>query len=88
MALGVFGVPTFVYDGELMFGQDRIDVLLDRLSGWKGGKDHEQSGNSVQSSGPSGDKDAGDSRAGRPTPPQEDEKQATTSSKATISSKL
>ena len=24
---GVFGAPTFVYDGELFWGQDRLDFL-------------------------------------------------------------
>ena len=30
-ASGHWGVPTFVFDGEPFFGQDRIDVLLWRL---------------------------------------------------------
>ena len=30
-ALGVFGVPTFVLDGELFWGGDRIDMLKERL---------------------------------------------------------
>ena len=30
-ALGVFGVPTFVLDGELFWGGDRIDFLKERL---------------------------------------------------------
>ena len=30
-ALGVFGVPTFVLDGELFWGCDRIDLLKERL---------------------------------------------------------
>ncbi len=30
-ALGVFGVPTFVLDGELFWGGDRIDWLKQRL---------------------------------------------------------
>jgi 2-hydroxychromene-2-carboxylate isomerase len=28
---GVFGVPTFVYEGELFWGTDRIDFLKERL---------------------------------------------------------
>lgn len=28
---GVFGVPTFVFDGELFWGGDRIDLLRERL---------------------------------------------------------
>ena len=30
-AAGVFGVPTFVFDGELFWGGDRIDLLSERL---------------------------------------------------------
>jgi 2-hydroxychromene-2-carboxylate isomerase len=30
-ASGVFGVPTFVYDGELFWGGDRIGLLRERL---------------------------------------------------------
>jgi len=30
-AAGVFGVPTFVYDGELFWGGDRIGLLRERL---------------------------------------------------------
>jgi 2-hydroxychromene-2-carboxylate isomerase len=33
IADGVFGVPTFRYDGELFWGADRIDALLARLQG-------------------------------------------------------
>jgi 2-hydroxychromene-2-carboxylate isomerase len=33
VAAGVFGVPTFVVDGELFWGEDRIDALLWRLQG-------------------------------------------------------
>jgi len=29
---GVFGVPTFVLDGELFWGYDRIDLLRERLA--------------------------------------------------------
>jgi 2-hydroxychromene-2-carboxylate isomerase len=28
---GAFGTPTFVYDGELFFGNDRISMLNDRI---------------------------------------------------------
>lgn len=30
-ASGVFGVPTFAFDGELFWGGDRIDLLRERL---------------------------------------------------------
>jgi 2-hydroxychromene-2-carboxylate isomerase len=30
---GVFGVPTFIYEDELFWGQDRLPHLSDRLSG-------------------------------------------------------
>lgn len=30
-AMGVFGVPTFVLDGELFWGGDRLDLLRERL---------------------------------------------------------
>src|SRR5262245_10653612 len=33
VAAGVFGVPTFRFDGELFWGADRIDALLRRLRG-------------------------------------------------------
>ena len=29
--MGVFGVPTFVLDGELFWGSDRISLLCERL---------------------------------------------------------
>ncbi|MBM3492023.1 MAG: disulfide bond formation protein DsbA [Alphaproteobacteria bacterium] len=32
-AMGVFGVPMFVLDGELIWGQDRLSLVVDRLSG-------------------------------------------------------
>lgn len=32
-ALGVFGVPTMVLDGEIFWGGDRIPLLTDRLNG-------------------------------------------------------
>ena len=32
-ALGVFGVPTFEYAGELFWGHDRMDHLAARLAG-------------------------------------------------------
>jgi 2-hydroxychromene-2-carboxylate isomerase len=31
-SLGVFGVPTFVIDGELFWGHDRIDLVGERLA--------------------------------------------------------
>jgi len=31
-ALGVFGVPTFILDGELFWGGDRLALLIDRLN--------------------------------------------------------
>jgi 2-hydroxychromene-2-carboxylate isomerase len=30
-ALGVFGVPTMVFNGELFWGGDRIDMLINRI---------------------------------------------------------
>ena len=33
IALGVFGAPTYVVDGELFWGQDRLDFLQRRLAG-------------------------------------------------------
>ncbi len=33
IAAGVFGVPTFTYQGELFWGGDRIDLLLRRIAG-------------------------------------------------------
>jgi 2-hydroxychromene-2-carboxylate isomerase len=33
LALGVFGVPTFVFDGELFWGHDRMEHLSRRLRG-------------------------------------------------------
>lgn len=33
LADGVFGVPTFAWDGELFWGHDRMDHLAERLSG-------------------------------------------------------
>jgi 2-hydroxychromene-2-carboxylate isomerase len=33
VAAGVFGVPTFSYQGELFWGGDRIDLLLRRIAG-------------------------------------------------------
>lgn len=33
LALGVFGAPTYVYDGELFWGQDRLDFLERALAG-------------------------------------------------------
>jgi 2-hydroxychromene-2-carboxylate isomerase len=33
LGLGVFGVPSFVLDGELFWGHDRLEHLADRLAG-------------------------------------------------------
>lgn len=33
IAAGIFGVPSFVYQGELFWGADRIDSLLRRIAG-------------------------------------------------------
>ena len=33
LAAGVFGVPTFEYEGELFWGADRIDYLMRRIAG-------------------------------------------------------
>ena len=33
IALGVFGAPTYAVDGELFWGQDRLDFLQRRLAG-------------------------------------------------------
>jgi 2-hydroxychromene-2-carboxylate isomerase len=33
IALGVFGAPTFVIDGELFWGQDRLDFVERKLAG-------------------------------------------------------
>jgi 2-hydroxychromene-2-carboxylate isomerase len=30
-AIGVFGVPTMVLNGELFWGGDRIDMLIERI---------------------------------------------------------
>ena len=30
-ALGVFGVPSMVFNGELFWGGDRIDLLIERI---------------------------------------------------------
>ena len=29
--LGVFGVPTMLFNGELFWGTDRIDMLVERI---------------------------------------------------------
>lgn len=34
MAAGGFGVPTFRIGDEIVFGQDRIDLVSDVLRGW------------------------------------------------------
>ena len=43
--LGMFGVPAYVVHGEhhttVLWGQDRVDTLLDILSGWATGKDEQ-----------------------------------------------
>ena len=31
-ALGVFGVPTFVVDGELFWGREHLELIRQRLS--------------------------------------------------------
>jgi|APAra7269096613_1048513.scaffolds.fasta_scaffold02022_9 2-hydroxychromene-2-carboxylate isomerase len=33
LAAGVFGVPTFEFEGELFWGADRIDTLMRRIAG-------------------------------------------------------
>jgi 2-hydroxychromene-2-carboxylate isomerase len=33
VAAGIFGVPTFVYEGEIFWGADRIDAVLRRAAG-------------------------------------------------------
>ena len=33
ITLGVFGAPTYAVDGELFWGQDRLDFLQRRLAG-------------------------------------------------------
>src|SRR5215467_12177081 len=35
-ALGVFGVPTMVFNGELFWGGDRIDMLIERIHNQEG----------------------------------------------------
>ena len=35
-AMGVFGVPMFVLDGELFWGCDRLDLLRERLDERRG----------------------------------------------------
>jgi 2-hydroxychromene-2-carboxylate isomerase len=32
MAIGVFGAPAYVFDGELFWGQDRLQMLEWRLT--------------------------------------------------------
>jgi 2-hydroxychromene-2-carboxylate isomerase len=35
-AAGAFGVPTFVVDGQvLVWGQDRLELVLRALGGWR-----------------------------------------------------
>jgi 2-hydroxychromene-2-carboxylate isomerase len=31
--MGVFGVPSFLLDGEMFWGYDRMDLLRERLMG-------------------------------------------------------
>jgi len=33
--LGLCGAPTFVVDGELFWGQDRVPFVEKALDGWK-----------------------------------------------------
>ena len=33
-ALGVFGVPTMVFNGELFWGGNRIDMLIERIGSY------------------------------------------------------
>jgi 2-hydroxychromene-2-carboxylate isomerase len=35
-SLGVFGVPTMVFNGELFWGGDRIDMLVERIQNPEG----------------------------------------------------
>jgi 2-hydroxychromene-2-carboxylate isomerase len=34
-AAGVFGVPTWIVDGQLFWGQDRLELVMRALGGWK-----------------------------------------------------
>jgi 2-hydroxychromene-2-carboxylate isomerase len=34
-AAGVFGVPTWIVDGHLFWGQDRLELVMRALGGWK-----------------------------------------------------
>ena len=34
-AAGVFGVPSFLIDGQLFWGQDRLDFVEKALAGWR-----------------------------------------------------
>ena len=38
-AMDLFGVPMFVLDGELFWGGDRIDTLIERLSKRRAGQE-------------------------------------------------
>lgn len=38
-AMGVFGVPMFVLDGELFWGGDRNDMLIERLGKRRAGQE-------------------------------------------------
>jgi len=33
IARGVFGIPTFIVEGELFWGNDRVDDVLEALAG-------------------------------------------------------
>jgi 2-hydroxychromene-2-carboxylate isomerase len=35
LAMGVFGVPTFLVDDQLFWGQDRLAFVEKALSGWR-----------------------------------------------------
>ena len=39
---GVFGAPTFMIGDELIWGQDRIDLVMDLASGWWPSKSRDQ----------------------------------------------
>ena len=36
IAHGVFGVPSFLFEGKLFFGSDRMDLLDGALGRWRG----------------------------------------------------
>lgn len=41
IALGVFGAPTFVVDGQLFWGQDRIPMVVRAAQGWAPGPERD-----------------------------------------------